>query len=746
MQSKGFGNINEILENKNNRKNHLLAIAINDYAFCPKLNNAVKDVEDFIEVMLDKYEFEEENITFLKDGEANKDNIFKHLRNFIKSLSANDNLVIYFSGHGEFDDIEDEGYWLTQEVRQGNHANYLPNTRIKKLISKIKAHHIFLISDSCFSGALFDKSTKSPHEVYERDASRWGLTSGRNEIVTDGKPGENSPFVKSLLYALRNTAEPLPILRLCQKVQDNTTINANQSPRFERIDGSGHRGGQFVFRLKKDEKADWIATQKTNTIQAYQSFITTYPNSSFTIIAKEEIAWKNAQDADTILSYAAYEQVFPKGKYIKAADNRIQYLEEETFWQKTITHPTYSKYRNYLKEYPNGKYKTTAQTAIHTTLEKGKKEAEKRKAEETERQRQAKVEADRIAKEKTAKAKRLTDEKAKQDAVQKAKQKERQQKTIYTTPQPTLWQRIPQQTKRISIIAFALIIGIWGISKISNISDENADITQKESEQQVEQVEQAEQGGIQQVEQGVQAEEMPEPQIDLDVPFDNLMVKVEGGTFMMGSNEYYNTKPIHEVIVPTFYISKVEVTQKQWRDITGKDPEELRFKGCDNCPVESVSWNDIQDFLKKLNQKTGKKYRLPTEAEWEFAARGGNQSKGYKYAGSDNLNEVGYYEDSYISGVEHQNYGPVGTKKSNELGIYDMSGNLWEWCEDTWHDNYQNAPTNGAVWLENGDNSRRVLRGGSWLNDILDCRVAIRIRLSPSDRDSNYGFRVARGI
>mgnify|MGYP001804168081 CR=1 FL=1 len=159
------------------------------------------------------------------------------------------------------------------------------------------------------------------------------------------------------------------------------------------------------------------------------------------------------------------------------------------------------------------------------------------------------------------------------------------------------------------------------------------------------------------------------------------MVFVKGGTFNMGSNDGRDIeKPLHEVQVGDFYIGKYEVTQAQWRRIMGNSPSS--FNNCDDCPIESVSWNDIQRFLKKLRKQTGQKYRLPTEAEWEYAARGGNKSKGFTYAGSNALADVAWYDSN--SGNKTQ---PVGQKAPNELGIYDMSGNVWEWCTD-WYGEY----------------------------------------------------------
>jgi formylglycine-generating enzyme required for sulfatase activity len=226
------------------------------------------------------------------------------------------------------------------------------------------------------------------------------------------------------------------------------------------------------------------------------------------------------------------------------------------------------------------------------------------------------------------------------------------------------------------------------------------------------------------------------PIIDKNLPD---MVFVKGGTFQMGCNERENEKPVHSVTVDDFYMGKYEVTQKQWQEIMGTNPSS--FKNCDNCPVEKVSWNDIQKFIKKLNTKTGQNYRLPTEAEWEYAARGGNQSKGYQYAGSNTINEVAWYGYDKSGKKTHQ----VGTKKANELGIYDMSGNVWESCSD-WYasDYYKNSPSNNPEGPISSDD--RVIRGGAWNGKPDDCRVTYRTSSgdNPYSSYNNIGFRVVR--
>ncbi|MBR1991236.1 MAG: SUMF1/EgtB/PvdO family nonheme iron enzyme, partial [Bacteroidales bacterium] len=215
------------------------------------------------------------------------------------------------------------------------------------------------------------------------------------------------------------------------------------------------------------------------------------------------------------------------------------------------------------------------------------------------------------------------------------------------------------------------------------------------------------------------------------------MVAVQGGTFTMGctseqgSDCYSDEKPAHRVTVSDFSIGETEVTQALWKAVMGTKPSD--FKG-DDLPVEKVSWDDCQKFIKKLNELTGKTFRLPTEAEWEYAARGGNKSKGYKYSGSNTLGSVAWYDDNSGSKTH-----PVKTKAANELGLYDMSGNVWEWCSD-WYGDYSSGSQTNPVGASSG--SDRVLRGGSWSYTAWHCRVSNRKYSSPEYCISKYGFRL----
>ena len=217
------------------------------------------------------------------------------------------------------------------------------------------------------------------------------------------------------------------------------------------------------------------------------------------------------------------------------------------------------------------------------------------------------------------------------------------------------------------------------------------------------------------------------------------MIAVEGGSFMMGATPGQGTdageneKPAHKVTVDDFLIGETEVTQELWFAVMGSNPSHFK-NSRGNFPVENVSWNDVQIFIKKLNEITGQQFRLPFESEWEYAARGGKKSRDKKYAGSDDIDEVAWYKDN-AGGTTHA----VASKKANELGIYDMSGNVWEWCED-WYGNYGEKELINPQGAVNGD--KIVMRGDSWYN--AESRVSFRRGYMPNTQGPDYGFRLVK--
>jgi formylglycine-generating enzyme required for sulfatase activity len=218
------------------------------------------------------------------------------------------------------------------------------------------------------------------------------------------------------------------------------------------------------------------------------------------------------------------------------------------------------------------------------------------------------------------------------------------------------------------------------------------------------------------------------------------MVKIPAGSFTMGSDEYDGEKPKHQVKLQEFYLGKYPVTQEQYQAVMGKNPS--NFKDNPKNPVEQVSWNDAQEFCKKLNQLiAGKDFRLPTEAEWEYACRAGTQTRYYFGDDAAKLGDYGWYDENSGSKTH-----PVGQKKPNDWGLYDMSGNVWEWCEDPYHDSYANKPENiknngNTIW-SSSDASLRGMRGGSWDDYSGGCRSAYRYRNVADYRGHDFGFRL----
>ncbi|MHC5735972.1 SUMF1/EgtB/PvdO family nonheme iron enzyme [Nostoc sp.] len=225
------------------------------------------------------------------------------------------------------------------------------------------------------------------------------------------------------------------------------------------------------------------------------------------------------------------------------------------------------------------------------------------------------------------------------------------------------------------------------------------------------------------------------------------MVQIPGGTFMMGSPEGEaerdkDESPQHQVKVPGFFMGKYEITQAQYQAIMDNNPS--KFKG-EKRPVEQVSWDDAVEFCKKLSQKRGKTYRLPSEAEWEYACRAGTKTPFYfgETITTDLVNYNGRYPyGSAPKGEYREQTTDVGKFPPNFFGLYDMHGNVWEWCQDEYHDNYQGAPKDGSPWLTGKDNNMKLLRGGSWIYGATDCRSALRFTFPRADRRVVVGFRV----
>ncbi len=230
----------------------------------------------------------------------------------------------------------------------------------------------------------------------------------------------------------------------------------------------------------------------------------------------------------------------------------------------------------------------------------------------------------------------------------------------------------------------------------------------------------------------------PKPQLTVDLGGGVAMelILIPPGTFDMGSDKGQgDEKPVHKVTLKkAFYIGKYAVTQEQWQAIMGANPSHFNDP---KKPVETVNWNACRDFVAKLSEKAGRKFSLPSEAEREYACRAGSTTEFCYGDGEAGLGEYAWY-----SGNSGNTTHLVGQKKPNKFGLFDMHGNVWEWCEDVFHDSYEGSPTDGSAWVEGGNQGLRVLRGGSWVNIPSNCRSAYRRRSDPANENLVNGCRV----
>jgi len=641
-------------EELNQYTNHVLVIGIDEYVHCPKLYNCVKDAKDFIDVLTTRFRFDKKNIRTLINSEATRRNIYKAFISLAKILSPQDNLIVYFSGHGEYFKTIGKGYWIPVMAEQGDYSQYLNNSEVKDLLSAIKTHHTFLISDSCFSGSLFAKGMgKNLSRRYERDPSRWALTAGRNEVVSDGKPGDNSPFAESLLYRLRQTDSAIGVQELCAHVTEHVQANSKQSPVGEPLRVDGHKNGQFVFHVRKDVVATSKKIVKDNTTEGKWEMIKNTSDATVPLIKTKIRLIKN------------FIRKHRNSEYQLEAYRLGEYLENK---------------RNFLNA-QKSYFKLLAFTN-----------------EETPFQEDARI-----------LLKKIDDGESNESPTEEERREEKHGS----------YKRNDERKSGIS----------KKVEKIASIYK-------------------------------------PE------------MVKVEGGTFIMGCNSeedcYEHEKPAHQVTLSSYSIGKTEVTNEHYavflNDIGDFKDRWLNIKdeyckiekkgnlyqskaGFEKCPVVTISRYGAIAYCNWLSEKEKRElvydlkgdeltsnlslkgYRLPTEAEWEYAARGGLNGRGTKYSGSNDINEVAWYNRNSNNKI-HQ----VGEKIGNELGLYDMSGNVWEWCEDCYSDDFYKKSE--EVNPCNKQGQYRVLRGGSWFIIPRFCRVSYRLNDHPTNRSYGVGFRL----
>lgn len=304
-------------DNQLTKRNFLVTIAINEYKHFVHLNNAIKDVEEITDVLIQLYQFDKQEIFKLHNEEATEKNIYELFRMLVKEVNEQDNLAIFYSGHGYFDPEFDEGYWIPVDGQEDDISDYISNGNIINALRKVKAHHLLLVIDSCFSGSLVSRLRSS--QTSEQYPSRRVFASGRQEVVEDGMPGENSPFAKGIINFLRyNSEKYVNTTSLIEHVKRFVENNSKQTPVDGRIPNSKDDGGEFIFHRRLSEEELWVKALEKNTLDSYQEYL----------------------------------DVFPEGQYTDTAFQNIEKIKEEEAWKKAVSNGTPNDFKNFIKNFP----------------------------------------------------------------------------------------------------------------------------------------------------------------------------------------------------------------------------------------------------------------------------------------------------------------------------------------------------------------------------------------------------------
>ncbi len=695
---------NTAIHPHNRGTNWLLVIGIDKYTdpAVPKLSNAVLDTERLTQILTQNYGFQLFNAP-LHDEKATRTAILEAIEELEKVLKKDDNLVVFFSGHGYRK--SKSGFIVPSDGRNDRTTDYISFVDLNARIDELPMHHFLFILDCCFAGVAL-KNLGEKREL-GKPSRRILAASSSDETAEDGFYGRNSPFTSALAEILEdNKGAELPVKDL--HVHLRNLMNA-KGVRQVPVEGSwkmdSNRDGEFIFLKQNLEEEAWAALDKNNKTDLL-AFAKMYPlskNAAEALVLVQNIE-ENEAEAQRIAAEQeadkAHSELWEKFKKQNKAD---VYLD---FWNNYIDSPYRAEARKLFAIAEDNEFWTEKSKTLSGMLdylerypEKGLHSKEAKEALKPKPKPQPKFETEPKPTPPPVVIHTTLPKVEPKPIVEKKEEKPKpvvNQSVTDNTDDPSFFQKfkMPLVGGGGLLVAFLIWVGV-------NTPSVNTPFSEPE------------------------------------------MVQVQGGTFKMGQSDpniycegcSKDEQPIHSVTLSNFSIGKFEVTQAQWQSVMGNNPSKFT---CSDCPVEQVSWDDIQEFLKKLNAKTGKTFRMPTEAEWEFAARGGNQSKNYTYSGSKDLKSVAWFTENSESKT-HQ----VGQKQANELGIYDMSGNVWEWCSDWYDENYyKNSPAQNPKGPQSG--SSRVLRGGSWFIIDYICRSSLRLRNVPSIRYFSYGFRLAR--
>jgi len=630
---------------------HALVIGINKYQddLIRNLKTARNDAEAVAGLLRERYGFRTE---LLLDEQATKEAIFNALRSLAEKTEKtektveNDSVLIYYAGHGMLDKVYNDGWWLPTDAKAGKPLTYLDNTQVQKAMRSMRARHVLLISDSCYSGTLFGQTRGMPSVIDERyylslhnEKSRWGMTSGNKEPVSDLGSGGHSIFAYQLLRSLGENEKPyISTQEIFTQIAPIVGNNSKQTPVCRPILYAGDMGGQFVFVRSKT-----VASGGATVIR---------PSVKSTL--KVEC---NVSGAKVLVDGKDVGRTDLSDVKVSPGDHRIL-VEKEGY-------ETYQRPIN---------------------IEAG-------------RSMSLFVDMTPVL----ANARLFVDTDPADAKIRILNVRARFRQGIELDPGEYYLEISADgyETEKRRIVTEA---GEDRNLNIRLMRDESKFIN------------------------------------SVGMKF----IHISSWTFKMGSPSG-NRERLHRVtLTKGFYMQTTEVTQGQWKAVMGSNPS--GFKNCgNNCPVEQVSWNDVQEFIKKLNRKEGTdKYRLPTEAEWEYACRAGTDTP-FSFGRCLSADQANYDGRYPLSGCPKGKYRektvPVASFSANSLGLYDMHGNVCEWCQDTFGTDIYSRNQTDPIYTVG---SVRVIRGGGWGSFARICRSANRNSRAPAYRYDDLGFRLAK--
>ncbi len=675
-----------------------LIIGISDYKGpkIPDLETPINDATAIAKVLKEKYGFK---VRLLLDREATKEAIYKGLRNLAASTRPNDSVLIYFAGHGDLDRTYNDGWWIPVDAIGGNPVTYLDNIQVQKAMRSMKARHVLLISDSCYSGTLFGKARSLPRVIDDKyylslynEKSRWGMTSGNKTPVSDQGTGGHSVFAYQLIKELEKNDKPfLSTQEIYTRIAPVIANNSEQTPLCRPIVSTGDQGGEFVF----------VASVKNEPPK-------TIPNVHQSTIDKETVFWQSIEDSEDSALFEVYIERFPNGFFAPIAKRKIEALKQK---------------------------KVIASIPVESSKSKLFVEVEPRNA-----------------------------------------------GVKILNIKPKFYQGIELRPGRYHVEVSAGKYKTW---------EEWVDLSAGE--------ERRIQVTLNPIPEPVRASKLAAPSAGdtWKDPITSMeFVWVPGGCFMMGQTEsekqylirrggektydklYKHELPRHRVCVDGFWMGRYEVTRGQfryfvretgyrtdaekkgkaqvfnkktdgkWKELPGYDWKNVGYSQNDSHPVAGISWNDAKAFADWISRKTGRKIQLPTEAQWEYAAWGGVDAM--RFWGSDdsdacryaNAADKGHWRGGTFPCDDGYKFtAPAGNYRPNHFGLYDMLGNVWEWCAD-WHgdDYYSRSPKNNPQGPSRG--RQRVLRGGGWGSAPELVRAANRLGSDLDLRSTLVGFRL----